>query len=54
MKWIIENWNAIVAIPLFASELLAAITQIVAPKNKGISGFLAAIIKFLQNIETKR
>jgi hypothetical protein len=51
MKYLIDHSNQIVNLLLFTSEAMAVITQLIAPENKGFSGFLASIIKFLQKVK---
>lgn len=41
----------IMTILLAVSEISAAIVQYIYPKNKGISGIIAAIVKVLQKLD---
>jgi hypothetical protein len=53
MQWILNNLTPLLAMLLGISETTAAIMQIVAPQNKGVSGLVAGIIKLLQLLGAK-
>lgn len=50
LQWLINNLNMLITALLAVSEATAAVCQLLFPQNKGISGFLASIIKLLQAI----
>lgn len=53
MAWLTANWGLLASILLIASEAAAAISQLVAPGNTGVSGFFAGVIKLLQGAGVK-
>ncbi len=53
LAWLEQNYTLILTCALLLSEALAALVQLAFPQNKGISGVLAALIKFLQIIGAK-
>lgn len=53
MQWIIDHFALILSAILVLSESAAAIVQLLFPDNKGVSGVIAGIIKFLQGIGAK-
>jgi xanthine/uracil/vitamin C permease (AzgA family) len=53
MQWILDNLTPILGTLLGISETTAAIVQIVAPQNKGVSGLVAGVIKLLQLLGAK-
>lgn len=50
MEWILTHLSSVLGILLLMSEIMAAITQMFFPENKGITGFLASMIKLLQEL----
>lgn len=54
VQWIIDHMSLLLTVLLSVSETLAAIVQLVFPKNKGASGILAGVIKVLQGLGAKR
>lgn len=53
MAWLQANITSVLTIALVVSETAAAITQVLAPSNKGVTGVFAGIIKFLQSLGAK-
>ena len=47
------NFPMIVMVLLIASEAAAAITQLLFPQNKGLTGALATVVKILQKLSGK-
>ncbi len=50
MEWLTAHWTLILGILLIVSETIASVVQLAFPDNKGISGIMAGIIKFLQSL----
>lgn len=53
IAWITANYATVLTVLLVASEAAAAITQLLVPSNKGLSGALATVIKILQKLTGK-
>jgi hypothetical protein len=53
MTWLTSNMTLILGVLLVISEAIAALCQLLFPNNKGISGFIAGVIKFLQGLGAK-
>lgn len=53
MQWLIDHLGVFMTGLLVISEALAAVFQILFPENKGVSGFLAGLIKLLQALGAK-
>lgn len=54
MEWLTANMDGLLVILIAVSELSAAIAQMAFPSNKGVTGVIAGIIKFLQNFKANR
>jgi hypothetical protein len=53
LAWLEQNYTLVLTSLLLLSEAAAALVQLIFPQNKGVSGVLAALIKFLQVIGAK-
>lgn len=53
IAWLTQNYLVVLTVLLVVSEAAAAITQLLAPDNKGVSGVLATIVKILQKLTGK-
>lgn len=53
MSWLMDHLSVLMTCLLVVSEALAAVFQILFPDNKGVSGFLAGLIKLLQALGAK-
>lgn len=53
MQWLSEHYDLIFKIALAFSEFLAVLCLLLFPDNKGVSGIIAGIIKFLKSIVSK-
>lgn len=54
MEWLIAHWGMLATCLLIVSEALAGVVQLAFPANKGLSGILAGVIKFLQAVGPKK
>lgn len=54
IQWLIDHMSLLLTVLLSVSEAVAAIVQLVFPKNKGVSGILAGVIKVLQGLGAKK
>ena len=50
IAWITTNYLLVGTVLLIVSEAAAAITQLLFPENKGLSGAIATIVKILQKL----
>ena len=53
MQFLIDNIHLIITFAFLVTEALAAFTQLLFPNNKGVSGFIAGLIKILQSLGAK-
>lgn len=53
LGWIVSNWGQALGVLLLLSEGAAAGAQLMFPTNKGVSGILQTVIKFLQTLGAK-
>lgn len=53
MVWLMGHMSLLMSCALLLSESVAAVVQLLFPENKGVSGMLAGVIKFLQSLGAK-
>jgi hypothetical protein len=53
MAWLSANLPVLLTVLLVLSEAVAAVSQLLWPANKGLSGIVAGIIKLLQTFGAK-